>query len=388
MDREYRDILHRCFRCGWCKLPTNYVDFNCPAYLKHRFESFSSGGRMWLIRAWQEGEIGHSDRLNEIIFSCVTCGNCVESCAIDNIRDKLVDIFIAARQELVDLGKIPSSVRDYFKAVSISGNPYKRPPEEAVLWTKGLDIERYDGQEYLLFAGDAAAFDDLGAKMCRATMSLLKRAGVSFGILGSEEVNDGNDIRAAGEKGLSESLARACIETFRSKRVKKIITISPHSFHTMRKDYPALGGDFEVCHYSQFLDALLSSRKIESGDFQAKVAYHDPCYLGRWNKEYLAPRRVLGSIRGVELREMNRSKQNALCCGGGGGNFFTDILGSGYDLSSRVRVREALDAGAEILTLSCPQCYRMLDDAVKAEGAQERLKLMDISEILAASIGS
>jgi len=386
MDRQYADILHRCFRCGWCKLPTNYIDINCPAYLKHPFESFSSGGRMWLIRAWLEGEIAPSDRFSQILFSCAACGNCVEACAMEKIRDKLVDVFVAARRDLVEEGKVPPRVRDYFKAVSVSGNPYRRPQEDAGLWARDLDINEYDGQEYLLFAGSVAAFDDPGMRMARAASVLFKQAGLSFGVLGGQEADDGNDLRILGEQGLADLVAGKNIETFNRKGVKKIITLSPHSFHTMRKDYPVLGGIYEVYHYSQILALLITKGALKPGESRAIVTYHDPCYLGRWNKEYFSSRRILSSIRGITVREMDRAMQNALCCGGGGGNFFTDILGSGRGFSGDARVREALDTGAGIIAVSCPQCYRMLEDAVKAQGAEDRIQVRDLSEVVSASI--
>jgi len=384
MDKEYTDIIHRCFRCGWCKLPTAYQDFNCPAYLKYRFESFASGGRMWLIRAWINGEIEPSERFKEILFSCVTCKNCVEACALPKIKDKLVDLFIAARQDLVEQGAIPPSVRDYLKAVSVNGNPYKIPQEQRGAWADGLGIERYEDQEYLLYVGDVGSYDELGMKMAGSTARLLRSAGLSFGILAEEETSDGNDVRAVGEKGLADYLAQANIGTFKDKGVKKIITLSPHGYNALKNVYPALGGQFEVFHYSQVLSSLPADR-IHAGRYEKKVTYHDPCYLGRWNNEYFAPRRLLGSIPGLTLVEMERNMNNALCCGGGGGNFFTDILGTGPDLSSRARVREAIGAGAEIIAVACPQCYKMLDDAVKDEGVQERIRVKDIASILLES---
>ncbi|MBN2298266.1 MAG: (Fe-S)-binding protein [Deltaproteobacteria bacterium] len=384
MDSEYTDIIHRCFRCGWCKLPTTYQDFNCPAYLKYRFESFASGGRMWLIRAWINGEIEASERFNQILFSCVTCRNCVEACALPKIKDKLVDIFIAARQDLVDQGNIPPAVRDYLKAMTVNGNPYKMPQEQRGAWAEGLNIDRYEDQEYLFYAGDVGSYDELGMKMARSTARLLKSAGLSFGILAEEETSDGNDVRAAGEKGLADYLAQTNIETFNNKGVKKIITLSPHGYNAFRNEYPALGGQFEVYHYTQVLNSFLGD-KIHTGRYEKKVAYHDPCYLGRWNQEYFAPRRILGSIPGLKLAEMDRNMNNALCCGGGGGNFFTDILGTGPDLSSRARVREALSTGAEVIAVACPQCYKMLDDAVKDEGVQDRIRVSDIAGIILES---
>lgn len=385
MDAEYTELLHRCFRCGWCKLPTNYQDFNCPAYLKYRFESFSSGGRMWLIRAWLNGEIETSERFSQIMFSCVTCKNCVEACALPKIKDKLVDIFIEARSDLVEQGRIPPAVRDYFKAVSVNGNPYKYPQEQRGVWADGLGIDRYTNQEYLFYVGDVGSYDEMGKKMARSVALLLQNAGVSFGILADEEMSDGNDVRAAGEKGLANYLAERNIKTFTDKGVEKIITLSPHGYNAIRNEYPNCGGQFKVYHYTQIVSLLLGST-ISPGTLEAKVTYHDPCYLGRWNQEYFAPRRILNAINGLDLVEMDRNMNNALCCGGGGGNFFTDMLGTGQDSSSRARIREAIDTGAEIVAVSCPQCYKMLDDAIKAEGLEDALQVRDIAQIVNESL--
>ncbi|HOO45340.1 MAG TPA: (Fe-S)-binding protein, partial [Deltaproteobacteria bacterium] len=340
-----------------------------------------SGGRMWLIRAWINGEIEPSERFKQILFSCVTCRNCVEACALPKIKDKLVDIFIAARQDLVDQGNIPPAVRDYLKAMTVNGNPFKMPQEQRGAWAQGLGIERYENQEYLFYAGDVGSYDELGMKMARSTARLLLSAGISFGILAEEEMSDGNDVRAVGEKGLADYLAQTNVEACKSRGVKKIITLSPHGYNAFRNEYPAFGGQFEVYHYTQILNSLLKDR-LNTGRYEKKVTYHDPCYLGRWNQEYFAPRRLLGSIAGLRLVEMDRTMNNALCCGGGGGNFFTDILGTGPDLSSRARVREALDTGAEIIAVACPQCYKMLDDAVKDEGVQDNIRVADIASIL------
>ena len=162
--------------------------------------------------------------------------------------------------------------------------------------------------------------------------------------------------------------------------MKKIVTLSPHAYNSIKNEYPKLGGNFEVYHYTQVLNKVLSN--IPMGELNAKVTYHDPCYLGRWNNEYWAPRSVLNSVPGLELIEMDRNMQNALCCGGGGGNFFTDILGTGPDSSARVRINEAIDTGATVLAVACPICYRMLSDAVKAEGVEEKIQVRDIADIV------
>jgi Fe-S oxidoreductase len=381
MEKGLVDILHRCFRCGWCKFPTNYHYLNCPSYLRYRFESFSAGGRMWLIKAWLDGEIKTSERLAQVMFSCATCRNCVEACAIPQIKDLLVDVFIAARQDMVETGIIPPSVRDYFKAMNTTGNPYKMPRTDREKWAEGLSVPAYTNQEYLLYIGDEASYDDLGVRMSRSVAQLLNEADISFGVLFEEENGEGNEVLALGELGLFAELAKQNISDWNRRGIKKIITISPHAYQAIKNEYVKYGSGFDVYHYTQVLSTAIQHLPIRR-EYTSKVTYHDPCYLGRWNRVYLQPRFILNSIKGLTLVEMDRSMQNALCCGGGGGNSFTDILGTGPDLAGRSRVREALSTGAEIIAVACPQCYRMLDDAVKAENAQEQIKVMEITEIM------
>jgi len=378
---KYADIVHRCFRCGYCKFTSDYTDFNCPTYRKFRFETYSPGGRMWLIEAWLNGEIKNSDRFQEILFSCATCANCVEHCVFTFSED-LVNIFISAREEMVNDGIIPPPVRDYLKNININGNPYKEPASERGKWAEGTLVETYKDQEYLFYIGCVGSYDERGKKIARAVGNLLVKSGLSIGILGDKENCDGNEVRTLGEAGLFQFLAEKNISLFRDLGVKKIITLDPHAFNTFKKDYPALGADFQVYHYTQALAPLIQSGKIPLKELNDKVTYHDPCYLGRHNGEYDAPRKILKTIPGIELVEMDRSRENAFCCGGGGGNFFTDILGGGEDSPSRIRAREALDTGAEIIAVACPQCAKMLDDAVKIEQLDDRLKVMDVAEIV------
>ncbi len=379
---EHSEILHRCFRCGFCKLPDNYLDINCPSYLKYRFETYSPGGRMWLLRGLLEGEIKASPRLGEILFSCAACGNCVDHCVFPKFKDDLLDAFIAGRGELVNEGAIPPMARDYFKAIQSYGNPYKLPEAERGNWADGLGIEPYKDQEYLFFAGCVGSYDERGQKMARAVASLLKDWGVSFGILGADERCDGNEVKAMGEAGLFEMIAKQNIEKFKEVGVSKIIALSPHAYHAMKNEYPKFGGLFQVSHYSQVLVGLMGKGKFASADKPLRVTFHDPCYLGRHNKEYMSPRMILGAIPGIEYVDMARAMGDALCCGGGGGNFFTDMLGGGVDAPSRVRVREAADTGAEVLAVACPKCAKMLEDAIKAEDLDEKIEVMDLAEII------
>ena len=384
---EYQEILHRCFRCGYCKLPSDYLDLNCPSYLKFRFETYSPGGRMWLLRAWLDDEIKTSPRLAEILYSCASCANCVEHCVFPKFKDDLLNAFIAGREELVNEGAVPPQVRDYFKAIQIQGNPYKLPEAERGKWAEGLGLETYKDQDYLYYVGCVGAYDERGMKMAQAVATLLKGLGVSFGILAAQERCDGNEVKSMGEKGLFEHIARQNTDTFQTLGIKKIITLSPHAYNAFKNEYPTFGADLEVYHYSQILARLVKKETLKPVEGPLRVTFHDPCYLGRHNKEYNAPRKTLGILPNVQYMEMERARDNALCCGGGGGNFFTDILGAGPDSPARVRVREAAGMGAEILAVACPNCAKMLEDAIKAEDLEEKLQVKDLAEMVLSCFG-
>lgn len=381
---EYADIIHRCFRCGYCKFTRDYRDFNCPTYRKFWFESYSPGGRMWLLRGWLNGEVESSPRLAEIFYSCVTCGNCVEHCAFE-FRENLVDIFVAARKEMLENGLTLPPVRDYLKGIHARGNPYNQSPEDRGKWAEGLNIERYSGHEYLLYVGCVGSYDERGAKIARALATLLNNAGVSFGILGERETCDGNEVRVLGEWELFHMLAEANMKTFADLGVRKIVTLSPHAFNAFRNHYPQMDGAIEVMHYTQLLSRLVGSGQVAFSRAELAVTYHDPCYLGRHNKEFDAPRNILRAIPGLSLREMGKIKTESLCCGGGGGNFFTDIIGSGEGSPSHARIREAIETDAQVLAVACPNCAKMFEDAVKAEGLEDKIEVRDIAEIAATA---
>jgi Fe-S oxidoreductase len=382
---KFEEIVHRCFRCGYCKFTADYADFNCPSYRKFGFETYSPGGRMWLIRGWLNQEIKNSERFQDILFSCATCANCVEHCVFTFSED-LVNIFIAAREELINQGIIPPPVRDYLKNIRTHGNPYKEPASERAAWAEGSAVETYDGQPYLFYVGCVGSYDERGKKIARSVADLLLKGGLSFGILGPKEPCDGNEVRALGEAGLWGYMAEQNIALFKELGIKKVIVLDPHAYNTFRQDYPKVGGELEPYHYTQILAPLIQEGKIPLKEYKATVTYHDPCYLGRHNEEYEAPRKILSAVPGIQLTEMDQNRENAFCCGGGGGNFFTDILGGGEDSPSRIRVRKALDTGAQIIAVACPQCAKMLDDAVKAENLDERLEVLDVSEIVGRAL--
>jgi Fe-S oxidoreductase len=378
----YAEILHRCFRCGFCKFPSDYSDINCPAYLKYRFETFSPGGRMWLLRAWLNREIPSSPRLAEIFYSCTACGNCVEHCAFPDFRENLLNAFIEGKSELVDQNVLPPKVRDYFESIYRHGNPFKFLKKNRAAWADGLNLDSFSGQTYLFYVGCAGSYDEYGKKMAFHVARLLTSLGISLGILGENEYCDGNEIHSMGEAELFRHIAEQNIRQFKDAGVENIITLSPHAYHAFKNDYPSMGGDFNVFHYSRVLRDTLNEKEKIATKRPLKITFHDPCYLGRHNNDYSSAREVLQRIAGLELLEMDRVMNNALCCGGGGGNFHTDILGGGPDSAARVRVREALQTGAEILAVVCPKCLLMFKDAVQSEGVGEKIQVMDPAEII------
>lgn len=379
---QHADIVHRCFRCGYCKFPSDYTDFNCPSYKAFGWDTYSPGGRMWLIRGWMNGEIKTNPHFAEIMYACAACDNCKNQCVFPKFRDFLPEIFEEAKAELVSEGIVPPPVRDYFKAVAINGNPYKQPQERRGDWAEETGIQKFSGHEYLFYVGSVGAWDEVGQKMARSVARVLLKAGVSIGILADEETCDGNDVKAMGETELFKQLATDNIFKFKKKGISKIMTLDPHAYNTFKKDYPLLGGDFQVFHYTEIIANLMKEHRITPSGYPVSVTYHDPCYLGRHNAVYGPPRDALKAIPGLTLVEMRQHGVNGFCCGGGGGNFFTDILGSGEDSPGRVRVRQALQTGASLIAVACPNCAKMLSDAVKAEGMEDRLQVQGIAEII------
>jgi Fe-S oxidoreductase len=337
---------------------------------------------MWLIRAWVEGEIEWSESLGKILYACTTCNNCVQSCKFP-FKNEIVNIIIAAREEMVARGLVMPKIARFFRNIEAYGNPYRELRENRGRWVEGIGIEPYTGQEFLLYVGCVGSFDEKGQKAAKALGELLLAAGISFGILGSAEECDGNEMRILGENRIFQTLRDRNIELFQKAGVKKIITLSPHSYNAFRNEYP---DGFKVFHYIGILRNLIEEGKLKlSSGLNNSVTYHDPCFLGRHAGEYEAPREILKAIPGIELIEMGRNRENAFCCGGGSGNFYTDFFGGGEDSPSRIRVREACKTGANILAVACPTCAVMLSEAIKDEGIEEKLVVKDISEIVKES---
>ena len=383
-QQDYASQIHRCFRCGYCKFPTAYVDFNCPPYKRFRFDTYSTGGRLWLTKAWLDGDVEWSERLADILYTCTMCRNCVEQCPMRFAPD-IVDWIVGARSDMVERGKIPPRVARFFEAVHGYGNPLKLLRSDRGAWADG--VKAYSpGDEYLLYIGCLGSYDENGQRMARSLTDVLSAAGVSFGILGNDEECCGNEIYMLGEMGLFQVLAEKNSQQFKELGVRKIITLSPHAYNVMKNIYPDSGESLKVYHYTQVLNSLARDKKLKFSGNKAKVTYQDPCFLGRYNQIYDEPRQVLQSIPGIELVEMKRNRKDSFCCGGGSGNFIMDLLAGSEDSPGRVRVREAYETGAATLAVACPSCLTIFTDAAKTEDLDTKLAVKDISQIVKESL--
>ena len=308
----------------------------------------------------------------DAIWACTTCYACVEACPvhIEHVP-KLTD---TRRHLVMEASEFPEELQSMFNNLERNSNPWGLGAHTRAHWAEGLDIKIGEPAEYLFYVGCAGSFDDRNKKVSIATAKLLKEAGVDFSILGEMEACNGDPARRAGNEFLFQMMAEMNVDTMNSLGTLKVITACPHCFHTIGKEYEKYGGKYEVYHHSQILNDLRQKEKIIIKDFEDKVTFHDPCYLGRIGGETEAPRGALGN----DLIEMERHGTNSFCCGGGGAQIWME-----EDADKRVneiRAREASKTGADTVAVGCPFCMTMMSDGLKSIGDGKPVK--DISEIL------
>ena len=241
--------------------------------------------------------------------------------------------------------------------------------------------------EILFWVGCAGSFDDRAKKITKSFVRLLNKAEVSFGVLGVEESCTGDPAKRAGNEFLFQMQAVSNIEVLDSYNIKKIVTTCPHCFNTIKNEYPSLGGSYDVIHHTQLLDQLIKDGriKVEKDLYKGKkITFHDPCYLGRANKEYTAPRSLINSVK-ADLKEMKSCKEKALCCGAGGAQMFKESEKGNQEINIK-RTKQAINTNAKIIAAGCPFCNTMLSDGIKSESENIDIKVMDISEIIDDSI--
>ena len=326
---------------------------------------------------------------SETVWSCMQCMACVEICPVGIEH---VPIINNLRRRLVDRGEMDSQLQTTLETIYESGNSFGEPKRKRGRWAKELEFEIKDARkepvDVLWFVGDFASLDPRNIRVTQALARILHHAEVDFGILYEGERNAGNDVRRAGEEGLFTDLAESNIEAISACEFNRILTSDPHSFNTLRNEYPALGGTWDVVHHSQFLLELFASGALTAGtSLGRRVTYHDPCTLGRYNGVYDEPRALIAAT-GCELVEMQRARDNSFCCGAGGGRIWMSELkdpDAPRPSESRMHEATALDRVSTFI-VCCPKDVTMYEDAVKTSGHEGEIEVRELTELVLESL--
>lgn len=319
------------------------------------------------------------------LWACTTCGACVEACPVFiEQMPKIVDL---RRYQVMEESDFPETMQEAMASLEARGHPFRGTQSTRLDWADGLNVStivQARDAEVLFWVGCGGALIERNQKVVRATAQLLEKAGIRFAILGREEKCTGDPARRIGNEFLFEMLAKENVEKLNGYGVKKIVTSCPHCFNTFRNEYPQFGGDYQVYHHSEFLAGLVDQGRLSPAAVtDQKITYHDPCYLGRHNRVFDPPRRLV-QVSARRTVEMKQSRENGFCCGGGGGMSFVD-----EPKDKRVnqeRARQALETGADILAVGCPFCLTMMEDGINARRGDRDVRVMDLAELLWQSI--
>ena len=360
------DGFKYCYQCGLC-------DTVCPWNQVIKFS---------MRKIVRQATFGMTEIESDEMWRCTTCGKCPQRCPRGV---KIIEAGVALRRIATEYGVFPDPVKP-IRTISGSlmgeGNPLSEERKKRGDWAKGLGVQTFtEGMEVLYFPGCYLCYDARLKKVAAATVKILNKAGVEFGILGAKENCCGESIRKTGDEELFRRLARENIKTFIENGVKKILVSSPHCYHTFKNEYPEFMVNFEVVHISQFIRELMEAGRLTiSGEYAKRVSYHDPCYLGRHNGIYAEPREALKQIGGLELVEMPDALADSLCCGGGGGRIWMETPKG--ERFSDLRLAQAVDVGAEVLATSCPYCIANFEDSKLLLKDSDNLEIKDITEII------
>ncbi len=389
-DFTWKHILdfYSCADCGRCtdQCPANAVGRPLsPRFIsiksrEYAFSHYPLRGKF----LWNKPLIGNVFEADEI-WSCTTCGACEAECPLMiEYIDKIVDL----RRGMVEAGNVPQSLQKPLSALEKRGNPYGKMEKKRADWTKDLESEGINvkilGEEKsgtLFFVDSITSYEDRLQEIAKATSRLLSAAGIGFGILGPEEKDSGNEVRRFGEEMLFMELKSQNTEAILNADVDRIVTADPHALNTLKNDYKGLP---PVEHISQVLDAAIKAGKIrfkEAENKDAVYVYHDPCYLGRHNEIYDAPRAVIDAIPGIKRIEMEKSKDRSFCCGGGGLMLFYEPVEE--KRMGQLRVEMAHEAGATVIVTACPFCMVNIEDAIKTTGLEGKMSVIDLTELAA-----
>ncbi len=381
-DFTWRQLFNglACAECGRCER-------GCPAFqsgeplspkvLMHHFKELV---RTPVLAGNGNGVIGNQIQQEEI-WACRTCLTCMDRCPVSNEH---IPILVEMRRFLVSQGSVDAHLQSTLVNLLRYGNSFGASPRARAKWTQGLDFQpkdaRKEGVEHLWFVGDYQSFDPRLQPVARATARVFRDADLDFGILYDGENNSGNDVRRVGEEGLFEMLREKNKQSFGKASYQRVVTADPHSFQALKNEY---GHNGHVLHYTQLVDRLFETGKLSARrSLGVNATYHDPCYLGRYNGVYDAPRRVLKRL-GVNLVEMPRNREDSYCCGAGGGRIWMEDVPAGKERPAESRVREAAGLpGVETLVVSCPKDLVMFQDALKTTGLEEKLVVKDLVQLV------
>ncbi|MGC4025201.1 MAG: heterodisulfide reductase-related iron-sulfur binding cluster [Mesorhizobium sp.] len=377
--------LISCTECGRCEAacPANAAGLPLSPKLlvtdlrDHMAEHQSGSSNLSLI-----GEV----ITEQTLWACTTCRACMDVCPV---RIEPMVKIIEMRRSVVETGDIEPMLQDALANLQRTGNSQGKPPRQRARWTAELDFKIKDARteevDVLWFVGDFASYDQRVQRITRQVATLLHHAGVDFGILYEAEQNAGNDVRRVGEEGAFETLARQNIETLAGCSFKRIMTTDPHTLNALRNDYSSLGANYEVLHYTQLILELLDAGRVSIDRADGRgVTYHDPCYLGRYNGGFDAPREIIRRT-GYTLNEMGRCRENSFCCGAGGGRVWMDDSAM-TERPSENRIREALAMGTvDTFVVACPKDTVMYSAAVQALGVSDRIQVRDVIDLVAVT---
>ncbi|TET14304.1 MAG: 4Fe-4S dicluster domain-containing protein, partial [Dehalococcoidia bacterium] len=397
-DFTFKDLLDldSCTRCGRCQ-------DNCPAYLSGKPLSPKKVVQDLKALLTERGPVllgskagdnpGENGRqmigdviLEDEIWACTTCRACHEQCPV--FIEPINKIIEMRRNLVLEQTQFPETAMGALRSMEQRGHPWRGTMATRTDWADGLNVKQLSEDsnvDVLFWVGCTAALEERNMNVAKAVAKVLQAAGVSFGILGTEENCCGEPARRIGNEYLFQMLAQQNIETLKGYGVKKIVTACPHGFNTIKNEYPQFGGSFEVWHHTEFIAELLKQGKIPlARSLDKKITYHDSCYLGRYNEIYKQPRQILRAVTGASPAEMEHRMSKGLCCGGGGGRIWMEEqIGRRMN---QIRTEEAIKTNAEVLASACPFCIQMFEDAIKAVEAEGTLKAMDVAEIIAQAI--
>jgi Fe-S oxidoreductase len=321
----------------------------------------------------------------DTVWSCTQCMACVQACPVGIEHVPIINLL---RRQLVEKGEMDTTLQAAFETIHTNGNSFGEPRRKRARWTKELPFEvkdiRQQPADLLWFVGDFASFDPRNQRVNRSLARVLEHAGADFGILHDAERTAGCDVRRAGEEGLWASLAEQNIATISACDFKRIFSSDPHGYHTLKNEYPELGGRWTVIHHSELLDELIEGGRLKPRKkLGYRVTYHDPCMLGRYNGVFDQPRRVIEAL-GMQLVEMPRNRSNSFCCGAGGGRIWMkELRPEGVRRPSEQRIDEAIALGGiDYFVVACPKDVAMYEDAIKTSGNQGKIQLRELSELV------